>query len=75
MKSSKHKQALLGVFGARDDEIVCSEFADKLPRFVDLECAGENADKQMPEVRHHIHQCPECGNVYRALRDIVRAEG
>jgi hypothetical protein len=71
MKPAKQKQALEGILNAQDEEIVCSEFAAKLPRFVDLEIAGENAAKQMPEVRQHIHQCPECGDVYRALREVV----
>jgi hypothetical protein len=71
VKRAAYKQAIQGILKVKDQEILCSEFAAKLPRYVDLVTAGDNPSQQMPEVSHHIHQCPECGDVYRALREIV----
>jgi hypothetical protein len=54
------------------DIMLCSEYFDELPRYVDLEIAGEDAAALLPEVKHHMHQCPECEEVYRALLKLVK---
>lgn len=60
------------IFAAKSgDEMVCSAFFDKLPHYVDLEAAGEDASALLPDVKHHIHQCPECEEVYLALLELV----
>lgn len=59
---------------ARNDEILCSQFFELLPRFVDLELSGENAALLIPQVSHHLGQCPECCEVYQALLQAVRSE-
>ncbi|MGH6834064.1 MAG: hypothetical protein ACREC9_00620 [Methylocella sp.] len=56
------------------DEMLCSEYFDELPRYVDLEVAGQDAAALLPEVKHHMHQCHECEEVYLALRKLVGKE-
>ncbi len=60
---------------ARNDEILCSQFFKLLPRFVNLELLGENAALLLPQVSHHLAQCPECREVYQALLEAARSEG
>jgi hypothetical protein len=49
------------------DEMLCSEYFEELPRYVDLEVAGQDAAALLPEIKHHMHQCHECEEVYRQL--------
>jgi hypothetical protein len=41
---------------------------------VDIEISGQDAGAMLPEVKHHMHQCPECEEVYLALLRLVDAE-
>jgi hypothetical protein len=59
------------VFRAEDEELVCSEFFAQLPRYVDLERSGQDAAALFPSVSHHMHQCPECEEVYQALSEVT----
>lgn len=69
------------IFDTRDDEIVCSEFFELLPNYVDLVLAtadpsrpqrGQPAEA-LPQVAHHILQCSECAEAYEALLEIERS--
>jgi len=72
---------LRAIFDTRDDEIVCSEFFELLPRYVDLVLATADASPlqlgqagdALPQVAHHILQCPECAEAYEALLEIERS--
>jgi len=74
MKPEKFKQLIQSVFAVKDEEILCSEFFESLPRFVDLQTAKENAAELLPDVHHHLHQCPECEEIYQALLPGVESE-
>lgn len=65
------------VFDAREKEIPCSEFFERISEYVDGEIAGEPVAKKMPEVKHHLEHCRVCGDEYATLRDLSRldAEG
>ena len=56
------------------EEMLCTEYFDELPRYVDIEASGQDAGALLPEVKHHMHQCPECEEVYLALLRLVNAE-
>lgn len=71
MKREAFKRLVHTVFGAEEKELVCSEFFAQLPRYVDLERANQNAQALLPAVSHHMHQCPECEEAYKALRDVA----
>jgi hypothetical protein len=74
-------QLLRAVFDTREDEIVCSEFFEALPRYVDLVLATADASRlqlgqpaeALPQVAHHIQQCSECAEAYEALLEIERS--
>ena len=76
--------ALMGtVMRAREDEIVCSTFFERLPRYVDLVAAAADAAfppveppaRAMPDVAQHIAQCAECAEAYHLLREMVSLDG
>ena len=67
MNRRKFRQLIQSIFAVKDQEMLCSQFFDILPRFVDLQVAGEDVDKSFPGVTHHLQQCPECNEVYEAL--------
>ncbi len=73
MKHKDFDQLVRTIFAAKDAEILCSEFFDRLPQYVDLEVSHQDAAARFPEVRHHLHQCPECNEVYLALLQALRA--
>jgi hypothetical protein len=75
MKQKNFFRLIDTIFATRSgDEMLCSEYFDELPRYVDLEAAGQDAAALLPEVKHHMHQCHECEEVYLALRKLVRNE-
>jgi hypothetical protein len=71
------------VMRAREQEIVCSTFFERLPRYVDLVMAAsdprsipaEAPARAMPDVAQHIAQCAECAEAYQVLREMVSLEG
>ena len=54
--------------------MLCSEFFEILPQYVDLQLAGKEVDKLFPNLAHHLHQCSECDEVYQALLKAVQSE-
>lgn len=73
MNRGKFRQLIRSIFAVKDQEMLCSEFFDILPRFVDRQVAGEEADKFFPGVSHHLQQCAECNEVYEALLKAVQS--
>jgi hypothetical protein len=75
MKQKDFIRLIDTIFSAKsEEEMPCSEYFEELPRYVDLEIAGQDAAKLMPEVKHHMHQCPECEEVYLDLLKLIRKE-
>ena len=74
MTLEKFKWLIGSIFAVRQRDMLCSEFFDILPRYVDLQLAGKDADKLFPKLSHHLHQCPECNEVYQALVKAVQSE-
>jgi hypothetical protein len=76
MKRERFLGLLKSVYGAREEEMGCSEFFELLPRYVDLvlDAPAQAPGAALPEVAHHIEQCPECAEAYRALVEMSRAD-
>lgn len=90
MKREDFLHLIRSIFGAQEKEMLCSEFFELLPRYVDLVLAGEDPSKRgwahwkeprppglpelkLPQVAHHMAQCPECGEAYEALLKVARS--
>ena len=75
MKLERFGRLIDTIFAAKaGKEMSCSDYFEMLPRYAELEARGEDAAANLPEVRHHMHQCPECEEVYVGLREILGAE-
>jgi len=75
MKRAKFGRLIDTIFAAKaGEEMSCSDYFELLPRYAELEAVGEDAAASLTEVRHHMHQCPECEEVYFGLREILRTE-
>ena len=74
MKPEQFRQLIHSIYLTRDEEIGCAEYFDLLPRYVDLQAAGQDAPARLPQVFHHFGQCPECKEVYEALLKAVLSE-
>jgi hypothetical protein len=67
-------QLLRSIFGAREQEMLCSEFFELLPRYADRVLAGENPSTgHLPQVAHHMAQCPECAEACETLLQVARS--
>ena len=81
MNHVRFLELLRVIFDTRNEEIVCSEFFELLPKYVDLVLAASDASwprggpsaEPLPEVAHHIRQCSECAEAYEALLEIERS--
>ena len=56
------------------EEMLCSDNFDQLLRYVELEASGEDTAALLPEVRYHMHQCPECAELSLGLLEVLAAE-
>jgi hypothetical protein len=75
MHRDKLKRILASIYAVETEELICSTFFEQLPRYADLQRAGKDARNLLPDVHHHLHQCPECDDVYRALLAIEPEAG
>ena len=60
--------ALGRLLGPRGPEIGCDECFERLDRYVDLEIAGADADREVPGMRAHLVGCPACHEDHESLR-------
>lgn len=75
MKQKAFTRLIDTVFAAKSgEEMSCTDYFSELPRYTELEAEGVDAAALLPEVRHHMHQCLECEEVYLGLLELVRAE-
>ncbi len=65
---------ILQVAKTTQDEILCDEFAARLPAYVDAELAGQRVDLAAPQVAHHLETCSVCRDEYETLRDLARLD-
>jgi hypothetical protein len=57
-----------------DQELSCTECFELVPRYVDVEVAGQDADAAVPGLRQHLDRCAVCREEYETLRDLARLE-
>jgi predicted anti-sigma-YlaC factor YlaD len=62
------------VYATWDKELDCDGFFKAIPKYVDMEVAGEKANLCFPEIEQHLGQCPECCDLYLTLRDVALLE-
>ena len=63
------------VLGPSGREVTCEECFELLDEYVDLELAGQDADRRLPGMREHLEGCRACYEDHESLRAWVRLEG
>ena len=66
--------ALRRILGPGEAEVGCDECFDQLDRYVELEVAGEDADRAIPGLRAHLDGCPACREEHASLLALVGGE-
>jgi hypothetical protein len=69
------EELLARVLGPARPELSCEECFEQLDRYVELELAGEPADKRIPGMGAHLEGCPACAEDFHSLRELVAREG
>jgi hypothetical protein len=62
------------VLGPSGPEVTCEECFELLDEYVDLELAGQDADRRLPGMREHLEGCPACHEDHESLRDLAWLE-
>ncbi len=62
------------LLGPGEAELSCDDCFDQIDRYVELELAGESADRIVPGLRAHLRGCPACREEYESLRSLLAAE-
>jgi hypothetical protein len=75
MEGPEVSPELRRLLGPGGPELGCDDCFDELDRYVELELAGEDADRTVPGLRAHLRGCPACREEYESLRDLVSAPG
>ena len=67
-------QKLIGMIeNTQELELSCDEVYRLLDEYTEIVDRGENAQKLMPLVEHHIEICPDCREEFEALLRILQA--
>jgi len=70
----RRPELLTRLLGPSAPEVTCDECFELLDEYVELELAGEDADRRLPGVREHLQGCPACNEDHESLRDFVQLE-
>ena len=75
MKSSHIVQDLLRMLAnTEEQELTCEQCFAFLDYYVELEAAGADVERILPEVAQHLRVCTDCEEEYRALLQVIGAE-
>ena len=74
MTDATDRDLIARLLGPAGPEVSCEECFELLDQYVDLELAGEDADRRLPGMREHLQGCPACREDHESLRDLVSAD-
>jgi hypothetical protein len=61
------KKILLALIMTQEEEIDCEECYIHMDKFAEMLIAGEDPEKVMPLVKHHLELCGDCREEFEAL--------
>ena len=68
------KPLLARLLGSTGPQLTCEQCFEQLDRYVELELADAQADKQVPGMRAHLEGCPACDEDHKSLLAFVAEE-
>jgi hypothetical protein len=74
MESRDLKRAVGRLVGPAEPEVGCDVCFEELDRYVELEVAGEDADRAVPGLRAHLDGCPACREEHDSLLALVTGD-
>ena len=60
MTSDDRRRLIAALLGPEGHELTCEACFEQLDRYVDLQLAGDDADRVVPGMRAHLVGCPAC---------------
>jgi hypothetical protein len=69
--TSKPERAVARLLGTGEPELSCEACFANLDRYVDIELSGGAADRDVPGMAGHLHNCPACAEEHEALLTIA----
>jgi hypothetical protein len=63
-----------GLLGPEEPELGCDDCFAELDRYVELELAGHDPDRQLPGLRAHLAGCQACREEHASLRALLADE-
>jgi hypothetical protein len=67
-------QLLQSLAMTKEEEYACDDVNKLIDQFVEIKTRGDNVEKLMPLVKHHLDMCKECCEEYEALMAALEFE-
>lgn len=64
-------RAISATSESESEDIFCDQTQALLAAYIELEIAGEHAERAYPAVARHLVVCPDCREEYDALREVL----
>ena len=64
---SEERDLIRALLGPAGPELTCEQCFEELDRYVDLELAGQDADREVPGMSAHLDGCPACREEHESL--------
>ena len=58
----------------QEEEYSCDEVMQLLDEYAEMVSHGEDAEKMMPFIKHHLGMCPDCREEAEALLSIIQSK-
>jgi anti-sigma factor RsiW len=69
---SEERDVIRAMLGPAGPELTCEQCFEELDRYVDLELAGQDADRAIPGMGAHLEGCPACREEHESLLALAR---
>lgn len=74
MKHEELEKLIHRILTTEDEEIDCSQAAELIAQYVELELSGEDVARLLPEVAQHLRQCDDCFELHEVLHEVAALE-
>ena len=64
---SEERDLIRALLGPAGPELTCEQCFEELDRYVELELAGQDADREVPGMSAHLDGCPACREEQESL--------
>jgi predicted anti-sigma-YlaC factor YlaD len=69
---SEEREVIRALLGPAGPELTCQQCFEALDRYVELELAGRDADREVPGMDAHLQGCPACREDHESLLALAR---